>query len=104
MPPAQPDFEELCAQLRTVVDRTDLSNDEKVATIGRLLHGEAAPAAGNSPHRWRETGSVPLEDGAGEGQSVQYACSKCGAKGYQIVFPTSVTMYPIVTDTPLCQG
>ena len=101
---ASEDFEELCARLRTIVEREDLGNDEKVASLRELLLGATRPDAAPG-HAWRETGSLPLPatgDGGSQGQSVQYACTRCGARGYQIVFPTSVTMYPIVTDDPQC--
>ncbi len=99
----QEDYEELCVRLREVVGRADLGAEAKVDAIRGILDSETGRPTVRA-HEWRETGAVPLEDGSGDGQSIQYVCATCGAKGYQITYATSVTMYPIVSDSPGCSG
>ncbi len=97
------DWEERCALSMDVIDRDDLPDAEKLRRIRGLLSGGFAEEEERT-HDWVESGMEPLPamDGGSPGHSMQYRCRRCGARGYRIVFATSVTMYPIVTEQPYC--
>lgn len=99
-----PDWEERCALALNEIDRLDLDAKQKIAKVRRILVGEAEPRE-EWPHEWVEIGIETVSDherGA-PGEKVQYRCQQCGAFGYRVVFPTSVTLYPIVTDAAACK-
>lgn len=100
-----PDWEERCALALDEISRVDLDDRSKLARIKRLLEGELLTGEVNFPHDWAEIGvdDLPGTDDGSPGQSIKYECRKCGTKGYRIVFPTSVTLYPIVCDKAYCQ-
>lgn len=101
-----PDWEERCALALDEMARTDLDDRTKLSRIKRFLTGEhEVDENGGTAHDWAEIGVDELAgtDDASPGESIKYQCRKCGAKGYRIVFPTSVTLYPIVSDSPNCR-
>jgi hypothetical protein len=102
-----PDWEERCALALEEMERTDLDDRTKLVRVKRFLKGEyeGTDDRGTTAHDWTEIGVDDLAgtDDASPGQSIKYRCRKCGAKGYRIVFPTSVTLYPIVSDSPNCR-
>lgn len=100
-----PDWEERCALALNELDRTDLDNATKLTRTRRILTGEAdTKAADLRTHVWLEVGAeaLPGTDESSPGESIRYRCKRCGAEGHRIVFPTSVTLYPIVSDNPYC--
>ena len=102
-----PDWEERCALALDELERTDLDDKTKLTRVKRALTGDLAAQEDQetlSYHDWQEVGVEPLpgSDEASPGEAVQYKCRKCGARGYRIVLPTSVTLYPIVSDSPIC--
>lgn len=99
-----PDWEERCALALNELDRLDLDDKSKLARVRRLLNGEAE-SVDEPSHEWVEIGMDTMSDherGA-PGERIQYRCQHCGAFGYRVVFPTSVTLYPIVTDAATCR-
>jgi hypothetical protein len=103
-----PDWEERCALALEEIERTDLDDNTKIIRVKLILTGELDSAEDDGVvayHEWREVGvdELPGTDETSPGQSVRYICRKCDAKGYRIVFPTSVTLYPIVCDSPNCR-
>jgi hypothetical protein len=98
-----PDWEERCALALSELDRFDLDDRSKLAQARRILSGEGA--AEEQIHDWVEIGMESMSDhehGA-PGERIQYRCQHCGAFGYRVVFPTSVTLYPVVTDATSCR-
>jgi hypothetical protein len=87
--------------------RTDIDEKTKLERIKRVLEGDTTDGRSLSsvPHDWVEVGvdDLPETNHASPGQSIKYECRSCGAKGYRIVFPTSVTLYPIVSESPTCR-
>jgi hypothetical protein len=70
--------------------------------------GELGPDDGpveERPHVWIEIGMEPIPGthSSSPGNTIRYRCQHCNAKGYRVVFPTSVTLYPIVCDVPSCR-
>jgi len=100
-----PDWEERCALALTEIERIDLDANAKLERVRRMLKGELESADDESrAHDWVEIGMDALQgtDASSPGQSIKYRCRSCDARGYRIVFPTSVTLYPIVSDSPNC--
>lgn len=99
------DWEERCALALEEIERMDLDALAKLNRVRRILTGNLTPDDDVRAHDWAEAGMDVLAGTAssGPGQSIQYICRKCEARGYRIVFPTSVTLYPIVTDSPTCR-
>jgi hypothetical protein len=104
-----PDWEERCTLALNEIDRTDLDVQNKLERVRSILNGELENEASeeliSTRHDWREVSveELPGIDEASPGETVRYECRKCGAKGYRIVLPTSVTLYPIVTDALYCR-
>ncbi|MGC4067864.1 MAG: hypothetical protein QM784_25070 [Polyangiaceae bacterium] len=107
----KPNWEERCALALRELDRPDIDAARKLDHVRSILTGKTPPphgvskSTGAGAHEWVEVGVEPLGDAEDttEGQSIRYACRKCNAKGYRIVFPTSVTLYPIVSDVLACE-
>jgi hypothetical protein len=106
-----PNWEARCSLALQELNRSDLDATRKVERARSILTGADHPTrhvpkpADTGAHEWVEVGVDPLGDAedTSEGQSIRYVCRKCNAKGYQIVFPTSVTLYPIVSDALTCE-
>jgi hypothetical protein len=100
------DWEERCALALNELERLDIDAVTKVARARGILKGELECDDESRAHDWIEVGVDAIEgtDDSSPGQSIKYACRTCQVKGYRIVFPTSVTLYPIVSDTPNCNG
>jgi hypothetical protein len=101
-----PDWEERCALALLETERTGIDAAQRLAAVRRILMGDLDPDSGEHGHDWRETGMDPLPGTAGgsPGHSIKYLCRCCGAVGYRIVFSTSETTYPIVSEAPLCRA
>jgi hypothetical protein len=107
----KPNWEERCSLALRELDRPDIDATRKVEHVRRILIGKTTPphevakSTGAGAHEWVEIGVEPLggTEDTSEGQSIRYVCRKCSAKGYRIVFPTSVTLYPIVSDALVCE-
>lgn len=98
-----PDWEERCALALSELDRIDLSDRAKLTRVRQILNGDTE-TIDEQCHEWVEIGMENMSDherGA-PGERIQYRCQHCGAFGYRVVFPTSVTLYPIVTDATGC--
>jgi hypothetical protein len=107
---APPDWEERCALALLETERLSVDAEERLAAIRRILMGQYDPGGSERGHDWQETGmdALPGSDESSPGHSIKYTCRCCGALGYRIVFSTSVTTYPIVSDAfdchPQCTG
>lgn len=100
-----PDWEERCALALNEIERTDLDDAQKIDRVRRMLCGELGEDDERA-HVWVEIGmeAIPGTESSSPGNTIHYRCRDCRAHGYRIVFPTSVTLYPIVSDVPSCKG
>jgi len=100
-----PDWEERCALALSEIERTDLNDAQKLDRARRMLTGELGEDD-EQAHSWVEVGMDPIAgtEASSPGNTIHYRCGRCNAIGYRIVFPTSVTLYPIVGDPPTCKG
>jgi hypothetical protein len=100
-----PDWEERCALALQEIERTDIDDAHKLERVRMMLTGEL-DEDGERAHVWVETAMEPMPktDNSSPGNTIHYRCRNCHAIGYRIVFPTSVTLYPIVSDVPSCKG
>jgi hypothetical protein len=98
-----PDWEERCALALDEIERTDLDDARKLDRVRRILTGELNED-GERAHQWVEIGMDPIPGTANSspGNTIRYRCQNCDARGYRVVFPTSVTLYPIVSDVQHC--
>lgn len=99
-----PDWEERCALALSEIERSDLADGNKLDRVRRILTGEL-DEDDERAHVWVEIGMDPIPGtlNSSPGNTIHYQCQNCQARGYRVVFPTSVTLYPIVTDLPICR-
>jgi hypothetical protein len=100
-----PDWEERCALALSEIDRKDLDDTTKLDRVRRMLTGEL-DEDDDRAHVWAEIGMDPIPGthSSSPGNTIHYRCRNCNALGYRVVFPTSVTLYPIVSDVPSCKA
>jgi hypothetical protein len=100
-----PDWEERCALALDEIGRIDLSDAQKLDRVRRILTGELEQDDGRA-HVWVEVGMdvIAGTQGSSPGNTIHYRCQRCAASGYRIVFPTRVTLYPIVSDATTCKS
>jgi len=100
-----PDWEERCALALEEIERSDLSDAEKLQSVRRILLG-SSDDSNERAHVWVEIGmdTISGTECTSPGNAIHYRCQKCKAIGYRIVFPTSVTLYPIVSEVTSCKG
>jgi hypothetical protein len=100
-----PDWEERCALALSEIERTDLDQARKLDRVRRILTGEL-DEDGERAHAWVEIGMDPIPGTptSSSGNTIHYRCRNCDARGYRVVFPTSVTLYPIVSDVQNCKA
>lgn len=100
-----PDWEERCALALGEIERTDLDDEQKLDRVRRMLTGELGEDD-ETAHDWVEVGmdAIPGTSSSSPGNTIHYRCQTCSAVGYRVVFPTSVTLYPIVSDVSSCKG
>lgn len=99
-----PDWEERCALALAEIERTELNDADKIDRVRRILQGDV-DADDERAHCWVEVGmdSIAGTEFVSPGNAIHYRCQHCNAFGYRIVFPTSVTLYPIVSDAVSCK-
>lgn len=100
-----PDWEERCALALGEIERIDLTDGIKLDRVRRILTGEL-DETDERAHVWVEVGMDPIPgtQHSSPGNTIHYQCQHCKARGYRVVFPTSVTLYPIVSDVVNCRG